>query len=173
MSPAPQSELVHSRWAMAAVAGIMVQVRSRSRALEPEAAQPAQPCLQGPAAGSAARERCSREQLERLCRSRANACAHLRAISLAEQQQRRRARWQRLGGSSRHHRRALIASSPALPCPPLPSAPQEIVKPDVFWYSAPTQIELPFNIMGLLAFEVRSCSCCLRSWWLGSHPCRH
>ena len=40
--------------------------------------------------------------------------------------------------------------------PPLPSlcVPQEVAKPDVFWYSAPTQIELPFNIMGLLAFEV-------------------
>jgi hypothetical protein len=32
-------------------------------------------------------------------------------------------------------------------------APQEVVKPDVFWYDAPTKIDLPFNIVGLLAFE--------------------
>ncbi|WIA19347.1 hypothetical protein OEZ85_003978 [Tetradesmus obliquus] len=30
---------------------------------------------------------------------------------------------------------------------------QEVVKPDVFWYDAPTKIDLPFNIVGLLAFE--------------------
>ena len=31
---------------------------------------------------------------------------------------------------------------------------QEIFRPDIFWYSAPTQIQLPFNIVGLLAFEL-------------------
>jgi hypothetical protein len=31
--------------------------------------------------------------------------------------------------------------------------PQEIVRPDIFWYDAPTKIDLPFNIVGLLAFE--------------------
>lgn len=31
---------------------------------------------------------------------------------------------------------------------------QEVVRPDIFWYSAPTQIELPFNILGLVAFQV-------------------
>lgn len=30
---------------------------------------------------------------------------------------------------------------------------QEIVRPDIFWYDAPTKIDLPFNIVGLLAFE--------------------
>lgn len=30
---------------------------------------------------------------------------------------------------------------------------QEIVRPDVFWYDAPTKVALPFNILGLLAFE--------------------
>lgn len=30
---------------------------------------------------------------------------------------------------------------------------QEIVRPDIFWYDAPTKIELPFPILGLLAFE--------------------
>lgn len=30
---------------------------------------------------------------------------------------------------------------------------QEIVKPDIFWYDAPTKIQLPFNILGLVAFE--------------------
>jgi light-harvesting complex I chlorophyll a/b binding protein 4 len=30
---------------------------------------------------------------------------------------------------------------------------QEIVKPDIFWYDAPTKIELPFPILGLVAFE--------------------
>lgn len=30
---------------------------------------------------------------------------------------------------------------------------QEIVRPDVFWYDAPTKVQLPFNIVGLLAFE--------------------
>lgn len=30
---------------------------------------------------------------------------------------------------------------------------QEVVKPDVFWYDAPTKIDLPFGILGLLAFE--------------------
>jgi hypothetical protein len=39
-----------------------------------------------------------------------------------------------------------------MPPPPLPHA-QEIVKPDIFWYDAPTKIDLPFNIVGLLAFE--------------------
>lgn len=41
--------------------------------------------------------------------------------------------------------------------PPYPSAssspPQEIARPDVFWYDAPTKVDLPFNIVGLLAFE--------------------
>lgn len=31
--------------------------------------------------------------------------------------------------------------------------PQEIARPDIFWYDAPTKIDLPFNIVGLLAFE--------------------
>ena len=31
---------------------------------------------------------------------------------------------------------------------------QEIFRPDIFWYSAPTQIQLPFNIVGLVAFEL-------------------
>jgi hypothetical protein len=30
---------------------------------------------------------------------------------------------------------------------------QEIVRPDIFWYDAPTKVDLPFNIVGLLAFE--------------------
>jgi light-harvesting complex I chlorophyll a/b binding protein 4 len=30
---------------------------------------------------------------------------------------------------------------------------QEIARPDVFWYDAPTKVDLPFNIVGLLAFE--------------------
>eukprot|EP00775_Hariotina_reticulata_P011970 gene11970-12113_t len=30
---------------------------------------------------------------------------------------------------------------------------QEIARPDIFWYDAPTKIDLPFNIVGLLAFE--------------------
>jgi len=30
---------------------------------------------------------------------------------------------------------------------------QEIARPDIFWYDAPTKIDLPFNILGLLAFE--------------------
>jgi hypothetical protein len=41
--------------------------------------------------------------------------------------------------------------------PPYPSSssspPQEIARPDVFWYDAPTKVDLPFNIVGLLAFE--------------------
>ncbi len=31
---------------------------------------------------------------------------------------------------------------------------QEIVKPDVFFYTAPQQIELPFNAAGLFAFQI-------------------
>lgn len=31
---------------------------------------------------------------------------------------------------------------------------QEIVKPDIFWYDAPTKIDLPFNIVGLVLFEL-------------------
>jgi light-harvesting complex I chlorophyll a/b binding protein 4 len=31
---------------------------------------------------------------------------------------------------------------------------QEIVRPDIFWYDAPTKVTLPFNIVGLLAFEL-------------------
>lgn len=27
------------------------------------------------------------------------------------------------------------------------------MRPDVFWYDAPTKVDLPFNIVGLLAFE--------------------
>eukprot|EP00798_Chlamydomonas_sp_ICE-L_P029602 gene29602-17879_t len=30
---------------------------------------------------------------------------------------------------------------------------QEVVKPEIFWYDAPTKIELPFGIVGLLAAE--------------------
>nr|6IGZ_6 Chain 6, Lhca-g [Bryopsis corticulans] len=30
---------------------------------------------------------------------------------------------------------------------------QELVKPDVFWYDAPTKIDLPFNIIGIVAFQ--------------------
>ena len=29
----------------------------------------------------------------------------------------------------------------------------EVARPDVFWYDAPTKVTLPFNIVGLLAFE--------------------
>ena len=35
-------------------------------------------------------------------------------------------------------------------CPPL----QEITNPNLFWYTAPTQIELPFDITGLVFFEL-------------------
>ena len=28
------------------------------------------------------------------------------------------------------------------------------MRPDIFWYSAPTQITLPFNIVGLVAFQL-------------------
>jgi len=31
---------------------------------------------------------------------------------------------------------------------------QEILNPGVFWYDAPTKITLPFNIVGLVAFEI-------------------
>lgn len=31
---------------------------------------------------------------------------------------------------------------------------QELVRPDVFWYTAPQQIELPFNFSGLVAFQI-------------------
>ncbi len=51
-------------------------------------------------------------------------------------------------------RTACAVSSPALLCAGI--LVQEIVKPDIFWYTAPTQIELPFGIVGLLAFEVRA-----------------
>ncbi|GMH42154.1 hypothetical protein BSKO_10073 [Bryopsis sp. KO-2023] len=30
---------------------------------------------------------------------------------------------------------------------------QELVKPDIFWYDAPTKIDLPFNIIGIVAFQ--------------------
>jgi light-harvesting complex I chlorophyll a/b binding protein 4 len=30
---------------------------------------------------------------------------------------------------------------------------QELVKPDIFFYDAPTKIDLPFNIIGLIAFQ--------------------
>ena len=31
---------------------------------------------------------------------------------------------------------------------------QELVKPDVFWYDAAAKVDLPFNIQGLVAFEL-------------------
>ncbi len=31
---------------------------------------------------------------------------------------------------------------------------QEILKPDIFWYDAPTKIDLPFNVVGLVLFEL-------------------
>jgi len=31
---------------------------------------------------------------------------------------------------------------------------QELIRPDIFWYTAPTTIDLPFNITGLVAFEL-------------------
>jgi light-harvesting complex I chlorophyll a/b binding protein 4 len=31
---------------------------------------------------------------------------------------------------------------------------QEIARPDIFWYDAPTKVALPFNIVGLVAFEL-------------------
>lgn len=31
---------------------------------------------------------------------------------------------------------------------------QEIVKPDVFWYTSGATVELPFDITGLVAFEL-------------------
>ena len=31
---------------------------------------------------------------------------------------------------------------------------QELVKPDVFWYEAATKVDLPFNIQGLVAFQL-------------------
>ena len=42
---------------------------------------------------------------------------------------------------------------------------QEITNPNLFWYTAPTQIELPFDITGLVFFElvvmhVSACSVC-------------
>lgn len=36
----------------------------------------------------------------------------------------------------------------------VPCILQEIVKPDIFWYDAPTKIDLPFNIVGLVLFEL-------------------
>jgi light-harvesting complex I chlorophyll a/b binding protein 4 len=30
----------------------------------------------------------------------------------------------------------------------------ELTHPDVFWYTAPTQIDLPFNLAGLAAFQL-------------------
>lgn len=35
-------------------------------------------------------------------------------------------------------------------CPP----PQELVRPDVFWYTSAVDVELPFDITGLVAFEL-------------------
>ena len=32
---------------------------------------------------------------------------------------------------------------------------QEITHPEQFWYTSGAEVELPFNILGLLAFEVR------------------
>lgn len=37
---------------------------------------------------------------------------------------------------------------------PLPPAPQEIVHPEQFWYTSGAEVELPFNIFGLVAFEL-------------------
>jgi len=31
---------------------------------------------------------------------------------------------------------------------------QEVLKPDIFWYDAPTKIDLPFNVVGLVLFEL-------------------
>lgn len=31
---------------------------------------------------------------------------------------------------------------------------QEILRPDIFWYDAPTKVDLPFNIVGLVLFEL-------------------
>ena len=46
-----------------------------------------------------------------------------------------------------------LPNDPLVPSPPLPVS-QEVTKPDVFWYTAPTQIDLPFVITGLVAFEL-------------------
>jgi len=45
------------------------------------------------------------------------------------------------------------AAVPTLTLPDCHAYPQEIARPDIFWYDAPTKIDLPFNIVGLLAFE--------------------
>lgn len=43
---------------------------------------------------------------------------------------------------------------------------QEIVKPEIFWYNAPTQITLPFNIVGLVVFELFT-----MHWYASPRPC--
>ena len=40
------------------------------------------------------------------------------------------------------------------------------MKPEVFWYNAPTQIALPFNIVGLVVFELFTMHWCV----LPPHP---
>jgi hypothetical protein len=46
------------------------------------------------------------------------------------------------------HATPCIKTRPSCAC-----ALQEIARPDIFWYDAPTKVDLPFNIVGLLAFE--------------------
>lgn len=64
--------------------------------------------------------------------------------------------WPDIGRSFRfiHTTDALTAAHWALhPCHSC-ACLQEVTNPNVFWYTAPTQIELPFDITGLVAFEL-------------------
>lgn len=53
---------------------------------------------------------------------------------------------------------------------------QEVLKPDIFWYDAPTKIDLPFNVVGLVLFELVTmhwCACHaftpMLGWFMFSH----
>jgi hypothetical protein len=56
--------------------------------------------------------------------------------------------------------RPYLSALPPLPplshsaSPFLPPAQQELVRPDVFWYTSAVDVELPFDVTGLVAFEL-------------------
>lgn len=115
-----ESELVHSRWAMLAVAGILVQVRSHAPACS--ACTPMRLCI------------C----IDLLCTSRHAAlptpvpttrsgCTHAHSRTMRMR-------------NKRNNRLCILLT-------------QEIVRPDVFWYSAGATVKSPFGPLGLLAFE--------------------
>ena len=124
-----ESERVHARWAMLGVAGILAQVCAAAPAPHTFILTP-RPAGQS---GEGAARGCS-------------PCHGCCLLSLIPEHA-------HSYGGCRPRGWLCAAVGDAVPAAPR-CAPQEIVHPEQFWYTSGAEVELPFNIFGLVAFEL-------------------